>query len=262
MMLKFTLLGTGTSQGCPMLGCRCRVCKSKNKKDNRLRTSAHIKYGDLSINIDCGPDFRHQMLQNGIRHLDAVLLTHSHFDHIGGLDDTRPFIHIQQQPLNIYGNSIALSNTKEIFSYAFASEHYPGAPVFALHEVGNDDFYIKDLKITPIKVKHGAMDILGYRFANIVYLTDVKHLPEEELDKIKGAELLIINALRIKKQHFSHLILPDVLQVIEKINPKRCYLTHISHDMGLHNEFRNQGIKIPKNVHLGYDGLTFITHKL
>jgi phosphoribosyl 1,2-cyclic phosphate phosphodiesterase len=258
-MLKITLLGTGTSQGCPMIGCRCKACKSKNKKDNRLRTSAHIQYGDLSINIDCGADFRQQMLQHSIRHLNAVLLTHSHFDHIGGLDDTRPLIHNQQHPLDIYGNKATLDNIREIFSYAFASEHYPGAPVFVLHEIGNDDFYIKNLKITPIKVMHGVMDILGYRFADVAYLTDVKSLLEEEIHKIKNVKVLIVNALRIKKQHFSHLILPDALQLIKKINPERCYLTHISHDMGLHEEFRKHRIKIPKNVHLGYDGLNIST---
>jgi phosphoribosyl 1,2-cyclic phosphate phosphodiesterase len=249
-MLKLTFLGTGTSQGIPLLGCNCEVCKSNNLKDKRLRTSLNVQSDELCFNIDCGPDFRQQMLANNITNLDAILLTHQHFDHIGGLDDTRPIIHHNNRQMDLYGNSQTLKGIKNIFSYAFEEDLYPGAPSFKANEVNEEAFFIKNLEITPIKIIHGYSEILGYKFADVAYLTDVKSIPESEFGKLKNLKILIINALRQKSPHFSHIILPEALEIIEKLKPEKAYITHIAHEMGLHND-----IILPQNVELAYDGL-------
>lgn len=252
--LKIIFLGTGTSQGVPLIGCHCEVCSSIEKKDKRLRTSCLIesKQGTI-LTIDSGPDFRQQMLTYNIDRLDAILITHSHRDHISGLDDVRSYNYLQSEAMPIYGNKIALKEIKDAFSYAFSDTKYPGLPAFKLCNIDKrETFKIKELEITPIEVMHYKLPIFGYIINNFVYITDAKNISNEEKQKLKGIEYLVVNALR-KEEHFSHFTLYEALQLINEIKPKQAYLTHISHNLGLHKELEKE---LPSNVSLAYDGLT------
>ncbi|MDR0618421.1 MAG: MBL fold metallo-hydrolase [Bacteroidales bacterium] len=273
-MQKLIFLGTGTSQGVPVVGCDCEVCRSTDPRDRRLRTSALICTHSTQIVIDAGPDFRYQMLRERLKgnakdRLDGVVLTHSHHDHIGGLDDVRPYLHIMQKPVALYGNEETLRHVREeAFSYAFKENPYPGAPQFELHTVGfgstngiNDaedtadmeSFTIGDIVLQPVKILHKAdFPILGYRTSDLAYLTDVKFIPDESIKKIRGVRILVINALR-GWQHPSHLSLPEALEIIADIKPQMAYLTHISHRFGRYEEVIKQ---LPKNVQPACDGLT------
>jgi phosphoribosyl 1,2-cyclic phosphate phosphodiesterase len=249
--MRLTFLGTGTSQGIPVIACDCEVCKSTNSKDKRLRSSVLVETDDKVFVIDAGPDFRQQMLRENVKHLDAVLLTHAHFDHIGGLDDVRSYNYLQKSPIDIYGNELAISGLKHTFDYAFQFLKYPGLPEFRTHIVDDEPFRVGTQIIIPIEAIHHRLPILGYRIGDLIYLTDVKQILPKELDKMKGCKILIINALK-KDEHFSHLTLNEALDIVEIVQPKQTYFTHISHFMGKHETV---DAELPENVHLAYDGL-------
>lgn len=245
-------LGTGTSVGIPMIGCNCRVCTSEDSKDNRLRASIYVSYEDKDIQIDAGPDFRTQMLRAGIENLDAVLITHEHRDHIGGLDDLRPFMFKNRKPFPIFLTEQVLKEVKKTFSYAFAEQKYPGAPRFATNKiVPGESFGIDGIEILPIPVFHGNLPIVGYKIAKVAYLTDVSQIPDDSMKLLKDIDVLVMSALR-HEPHHSHFTVDQALDIIKILSPQRAYLTHISHQFGLIAE---EQIKMPPNVEIAYDGL-------
>lgn len=250
--MKIYFLGTGTSQGIPVIGSQHPVCKSTNHKDKRLRVSVWIQTDDLSLVIDCGPDFRQQMLTSGCPKIDAFLFTHEHADHTAGIDDIRPF-NFKQGAIPVYAEYRVIENLKKRFDYIFETENkYPGAPSVEIHEVFNENFFSIGLqKIIPIQVFHGSLPVLGYRIDNFAYLTDVKTIENVEIEKLKGLEVLVVNALR-EEPHQTHFNLKEALSFIQLINPKKAYLTHISHNMGFHDDVQQ---KLPKNVYVAYDNL-------
>lgn len=250
--MKIYFLGTGTSQGIPVIGSQHAVCKSKDLKDKRLRVSVWIEWEDASIVIDCGPDFRQQMLTSGCQRIDAIFFTHEHADHTAGLDDIRPFF-FKQGDIPIYAHPRVIENLKQRFGYIFETENkYPGAPSVQTHFIDNNktiDF--KNKTIVPIDILHGNWQVFGFRIDNFAYLTDVKTMTQEEMDKLAGLDVLVVNALR-EEPHPTHLSLQEALDFIEKIQPKKTYLTHISHLLGFHEEVSK---KLPENVFLAYDNL-------
>lgn len=248
--MKITFLGTGTSQGIPVIGSKHPVCLSDDPKDKRLRTSALFEWDGKNIIIDCGPDFRRQMLDSSCDRVDAIFFTHEHNDHVSGLDDIRPF-YFNQGNIPIYAGKRVINALKRRFDYIFKKEgNIPGTPNVLVNEIIGD-FIFNNKKVEVINAFHGNLPIFGFRMDNVAYFTDVKVIPESEYEKLKDLEILIINALRIE-EHYSHLNLQDALDVISKINPKRAYLTHISHKLGFHQNVQD---KLPKNVYLAYDGL-------
>lgn len=250
-LLKITFLGTGTSQGIPMIASKDPVNFSKNKKDKRLRSSILVSFDGINSVIDCGPDFRHQMLRENVQSLEGVFFTHEHADHTAGLDDLRPFCY-QIGEMPIYLNKRVFKNLEKRFDYIFSKENrYPGAPSVIPNIINNKPFHFKGLEVIPIEVLHGKLPILGYRFKNIAYLTDVKYISEKEKKKLEELDVLIVNALRIEP-HFTHFNLEEALALVKELNPKRTYFTHISHRLGFHDEVQKQ---LPKNVFLAYDGL-------
>lgn len=259
-MGKITFLGTGTSQGVPMIGCNCQVCTSEDPKDNRLRTSALVEHNGLRILIDCGPDFRQQMLRHKITDLDAVILTHQHKDHTGGLDDIRAFNYFRKEAFPIYAEEIVQDSLKMEYSYAFAEYKYPGVPEYKLHTINEEPFSITKalpdnstatLEITPIRVYHYRLPILGFRIGNMAYITDGSSIPQSEFEKLKGVELFIINTVR-KEKHISHFSLPEALEIIKQVGAPRNCLTHISHQLGTYRELCKL---LPENVVPAYDQL-------
>ena len=251
-MLKITFLGTGTSQGIPVIGSDHPVSFSKDLKDKRLRSSILVQYGDIAFSIDCGPDFRQQMLRADCKKLDAIVFTHEHADHTSGIDDTRPYF-FRQGKIPIYLHERVLNSLKERFAYIFdPTKKYPGAPDFDVNLINKDSkFQIKDLTITPVESMHMKLPVLGFRINNFAYLTDVKTIQKEELEKLKNLDVLVINALRFDP-HPSHLNVDEAIEIINQINPKMTYFTHISHNMGFHEEVCEN---LPANVSLAYDGL-------
>lgn len=251
MQLKF--LGTGTSQGVPVIGCHCDVCNSADPKDRRFRSSVIIST-DLGkkILIDCGPDFRLQMLENKEEQIDAVLLTHEHNDHIIGLDDLRPLIFKNRKNIDIYSSKRVGDEVKERFPYAFADVKYPGAPSFNLHEI-TKSFTLFDAEVIPIEVMHSTISIFGFKFKKLAYLTDASFISDEEKEKLKNLDYLILNCIRKEGPHPAHFILPDVKQLFKELQPKKMFLTHISHHMDLHEKTESE---LPARMHLAYDGLT------
>ncbi len=259
-MGKITFLGTGTSQGIPMIGCSCHVCKSADPKDSRLRSSALVEVDGFRILIDCGPDFRQQMLRENISDLDAVILTHQHKDHTGGLDDIRAFNYFRKGAFPIYAEKNVQDSLKMEYSYAFAEQKYPGVPEYALHTIDENPFTItktlpcgtiESLEITPIRVFHYKLPILGFRFGKMAYITDGSSIPAGEFNKLQGLDLLIINTIR-KEKHISHFSLSEALEIIEKAAAPRNRLTHLSHQIGTHQELLQI---LPPNVQPAYDGL-------
>ena len=248
---KVTFLGTGTSQGIPMIACDCTVCKSTDERDKRLRVSIHVEIGGKSFIIDTGPDFRQQVLRAGIKRLDAVLYTHEHKDHTAGMDDVRGFNYQQQATIPLYARAQVIEQLKREFAYAFGENKYPGAPEIDVYEIDGTPFTVQGIAIQPIFVKHYYLDVLGFRFGNFAYVTDANAITPEEQDKLRGLDVLVINALR-KTTHVSHFTLAEALEVIADLQPKQAYITHISHQMGLHAAVNKE---LPPNVSLAHDGL-------
>ena len=250
MKLKF--LGSGTSQGVPVIGCHCEVCTSKDHKDQRFRSSVLITTdAGKKILIDCGPDFRMQMLENNEDHVDALLLTHEHNDHVIGLDDMRPLIFRTRKDIPIYCSKRVGDEIKQRFPYAFAEVKYPGAPSFELYEI-HEAFNLFDAEVTPVEVLHYRLAIFGFKFKNLVYITDANAIPEKEMAKLKNLDYLILNCIRKEEPHPAHFILPQVLELFKILKPKKMFLTHISHHMGMHQDVENE---LPENVHLAFDQL-------
>lgn len=249
--LKLIFLGTGTSQGVPIIGSKEPVCLSTNAKDKRLRSSVYVEYKQKKILIDCGPDFRYQMLRENLSHIDAVLLTHEHNDHVIGLDDIRAINFLQKKDMPLYGLPRVLDSIKTRFPYAFEEHRYPGIPRFNLIPV-HDKFNIDGLEITPLPILHGKLPILGYRIGNMAYLTDVLEIPPSTLSLLHGIDTLIIGALRKEPKHHSHLTLPEAIDMANKIGARQTFFTHMSHRIGFHEEVEKE---LPTHTHLAYDQL-------
>ncbi len=250
--MKFTFLGTGTSQGVPIIACQCPICLSSNPKDNRLRSSLLIQTQDGNLVIDSGPDFRQQMLRNKVADLRALLFTHGHKDHTAGMDDIRAFNYILQKSIDIYADKATIQVLKKDFDYAFSDKKYPGVPELEIHEITNQRFSIDQTLITPIEVLHYKLPVYGFRINDLTYITDANYISETEKNKIKGSRILVLNALR-KEPHISHFSLSEAIALAQEIGAQQTYFTHISHQLGLHDEVQSQ---LPENIYLAYDGLT------
>lgn len=251
MVGEVEFLGTGTSTGVPQLRCGCEVCHSADARDNRLRSSVIVRVGGVSLLIDCGPDFRSQMLRASDDALDALLITHSHYDHVGGIDDLRPYC-LTKDSFPIYCQDSVANDLYNRIPYCFAAKRYPGVPTFDVNIVeGGKPFNIGGVEVEPLPIMHLSLPILGFRFGNFAYITDAKSIDDTVIDSLRGIDLIVINALR-HKEHISHLSLAQTLEIIERINPNRAYLTHISHDMGLQADIEPT---LPANVHFAYDRL-------
>lgn len=254
--LEITLLGTGTSQGIPVIGCECNTCRSTDPKDKRLRTAAFVKSGHTGFAIDVGPDFRRQMLDNDITDVHCVLLTHEHNDHVSGLDDIRPINFKYNRDIPIYGAPRSLLEIRRRFMYAFDEDYYyPGKPRVSCVAINDEPFQVADTKIIPIPVDHGDMQIYGFRIGNFAYITDAKTIPESSKLLLDNLEVLVLNALRFEP-HESHLNIPEAIALIQELNPESTYLTHISHDTGRHGEV---DAILPPGIRLGFDGLRIKT---
>ena len=251
MAVKLTFLGTGTSQGVPLIGCECKVCQSTDTKDKRLRTSVLIEHAHNTFVIDTGPDFRQQMLREKVKKLNAVIFTHEHKDHIAGLDDVRAFNFLQNKPMDVYATERVQNAIKKEFSYIFSDEKYPGIPKINLHTIAADNFAIDGTSFIPIEVMHHKMPVKGFRIGNITYITDANFISDAEKAKIKGSEIIIINALR-KEEHISHYTFKQAIDLMFELEPKQAYFTHISHQLGLHKEVMSE---LPDWIGLAYDGL-------
>lgn len=250
--MKITFLGTGTSQGVPLIGCHCPVCTSPNKKDNRLRSAILVETPQANVVIDTGPDFRYQMLRAKVDKLDAVVFTHSHKDHIAGLDDVRAFNYFQQKAMPVYATLETQAVLRREFSYVFDSPNYPGIPQLDLVTIDPDkSFTINGLQITPIRVMHYLIEVLGFRIGDFTYITDANYIAPEQLAKVNGSDTLVLTALRHEK-HPSHFTLAESMEVSRSLDVKTTYFTHISHQLGLHDEVSKT---LPADMHLAYDGL-------
>jgi phosphoribosyl 1,2-cyclic phosphate phosphodiesterase len=249
--LQITFLGTGTSSGVPMIGCECEVCTSVNKKDNRLRSSILVQSATTALVVDTGPDFRYQMLRTKTKHLDAVLFTHPHKDHLAGLDDIKAFNFFTKKPMQLYANSLTEEALRRDFYYAFSEFKYPGVPEIELNQIDLTPFIVGDIPVTPILVWHLKMPVYGYRFGNFTYITDANRIDNEEKEKIKGSKILVLNALR-KQKHIAHFTLDEATDMAKELQASEAYFTHISHQLGLHDVIEKE---LPAGIHLSYDGL-------
>ncbi|MFM2225083.1 MAG: hypothetical protein RJA07_1285 [Bacteroidota bacterium] len=250
--MQITFLGTGTSQGVPMIACPCNVCQSNNTKDKRLRSSVMIECDGQNLVIDTGPDFRMQMLRENVKSVDAIIFTHEHKDHTAGLDDVRAFNYFNKKRIPIYASKHASVKIKNDFDYVFSGKNYPGIPEIDLNEIDNSPFKIQNkIDVMPIEVLHYKLPVMGYRIGDFTYITDANFIEEKELDKIKGSKILVLNALR-KEHHISHFTLDEAIAIAQKIGAEKTYFTHISHQLGLHDEVSKE---LAPNIFLAYDGL-------
>lgn len=252
--MKVTFLGTGTSQGVPVIACDCQTCASEDSRDKRLRTSLLMEGNGTTVVIDAGPDFRQQMLRENIKRLDAILLTHEHKDHISGMDDVRAFNYRSRDAIDIYAEERVQRAIRKEYSYVFAEYQYPGIPKMRLNTINDNEFNIGNLSIVPVRVFHYRLPVYGFRIRDMAYITDANYIPEISVEKIIGVEYLIINALR-KEKHISHFNLQEALDFIAKISPRKAYITHISHQMGL---YKNLAEEMPPGIIVAYDGLSFV----
>jgi len=250
--VRFTFLGTGTSQGVPVIACDCTACKSADPRDKRLRSSLLLEKDGTVLLFDAGPDFRQQMLRQNVKRLDSIILTHEHKDHIAGMDDVRAFNYRSNDAVDIYAEARVQEAIKREYSYVFSSSGYPGIPRMRLKTIENSPFMIKGIEIIPVRVMHWNLEILGFRVNNFAYITHASSIPKRGIELLKGVEYLVINALR-KERHMSHFSLDEALSIIDSINPRKGYITHIGHQMGLYEKVQKE---LPRNVLLAYDGLS------
>ena len=244
-------MGSGTSQGVPVIGCTCEVCTSLDFRDKRLRSSIQVEISNQSFVIDTGPDFRQQMLRERVKRIDAILFTHAHRDHTAGLDDVRAYNFMQRMDMPVYGKDMVLEQLKVEYAYAFVKDSYPGIPRLLLNLIDDNPFLVNGIEITPLPVMHLKLPVLGFRFKNFSYITDANFIPETTFEKLKGTEILVLNALQ-REPHISHFNLEEALLMVEKIQPKQTYFTHISHRLGTHAAVTKE---LPSNIVLAYDGL-------
>lgn len=249
--MKITFLGTGTSQGIPLIACKCDVCTSSNPKDKRLRVSVLIETKGRTFVIDTGPDFRQQMLRENVSKLDGVIFTHEHMDHIAGLDDVKAFNFILKKHIDVYATSHVQKAIRRVYSYIFEGLNYPGIPKINMHTIDNNTFSIEGVKFTPIEVMHYKLPVLGFRIGDFTYITDANSISEREKEKIKGSKVVVLNALR-KEKHISHFTLDEAVKLLTGLNPEKAYLTHFSHQLGLHDKINEE---LPGFIELAYDGL-------
>lgn len=247
--MTVTFLGTGTSQGVPVIGCDCAVCRSLDYRDKRLRSSVHIDVSGQSFVIDTGPDFRQQMLREHIVHVDAIIFTHAHRDHTAGLDDVRAYNFLQKSDMPVYGRHAVLSQLKVEYSYAFQETRYPGIPQIALKEISDDPFTINGVTIVPLPVMHLNVPVHGFRIGNFCYITDANYIPDSTLERMKNTEVLVLNALQ-HEAHVSHFNLEQAIEQVKRIQPEKTYFTHISHKLG-----RHAYVNLPDGIQLAFDGL-------
>lgn len=250
--LKITFLGTGTSSGVPMIGCECEVCTSTDPKDNRLRSSILVQSQKTTLVVDTGPDFRYQMLKHKVKKLDAVVFTHPHKDHMAGLDDIRAYNFFTRRPIDVYADSLTEEAVRRDFYYAFTDTKYPGLPELNLITISLEPFMVGDIPVMPVLVWHLKMPVLGFRFGKFTYITDANRIDAGEKEKIRGSEVMVVNALR-KQKHVSHYTLAEAIELVEELQVPRAYLTHLSHQMGLHSVIESE---LPEQIHLAWDGQT------
>ncbi|WP_286755927.1 MBL fold metallo-hydrolase [Roseivirga sp. UBA838] len=249
--MKVTVLGSGTSQGVPVIGCQCPVCQSLDFRDKRLRSSVHIEVEGKSIVIDSGPDFRQQMLRERISQLDALLFTHEHKDHTAGMDDIRSFNFLQEKDMPVYAAPRVIEQLKREFAYVFSEKKYPGVPMVEVNELDGQPFEVEGIQVIPIEVLHYKLPVYGFRIGDFTYITDAKTISEESLEKARGSKILMINALQ-QTEHLSHLTLNEAIDMAQKIGADATYFTHLSHKMGSHKTIEAQ---LPNNIYIAYDGL-------
>jgi phosphoribosyl 1,2-cyclic phosphate phosphodiesterase len=252
IIVKITFLGTGTSQGVPVIACECETCQSEDPLDKRLRTSLLLESAEATVLIDAGPDFRQQMLREKVKRLDAILITHEHKDHIAGMDDVRAFNYKSQDAIDIFAEERVQKAIKREFSYVFAEYQYPGIPKMRLNTIQGFPFHVRDIEIIPVRVRHMHLEIYGFRIGNFAYITDANYIPEASKEKLIGVKYMVVNALR-KEKHISHFSLREAIDFIREISPRKAYITHISHQMGL---MKNVTKELAPDISLAYDGLS------